>query len=148
MFRKINEGFAVKQAARLATDEQIRKLEKIYVNLLKAAKKKDTQSYVQVGFSLHDTIWRIVANEYLEEPPKRVLLPIFAFTVIRVISRPPFDFVKDAASHLPLLEAIKSRNPDRAHQAFCKALNGWLTRIRESVFASLGTEEPKRLKKV
>ena len=71
------------------------------------------------------------------------MLPVFALTVIRAISRRPFDFLKDGASHLPMLEAIKSKNPELARQAFLTALDGWLSRIRDSVFADPGNEKNK-----
>jgi DNA-binding GntR family transcriptional regulator len=143
VFRKINEGFAVEQAARLVTADQVLLLEKTYRNLLKAARKKDAQSFIQIDFSLYETTWEIAGNEYVEEALRRALLPIFAFTVIRAICRRRFDFLKDAASHLPMLEAIKSKNPEQARQAFLTALDGWLSRIRDSSFADSENKNKK-----
>ncbi|PYV41022.1 MAG: hypothetical protein DMG06_18470 [Acidobacteria bacterium] len=134
-FRKINEGFAVEEAARRVTRDQALALEKTYRSLCEAARKKDAQLYVQTDFSLHEIIWKIANNEYVEQALRRALLPIFAFTVIRVISRRPFDLTQDAESHLPLVEAIRSKNPKQARRAFLDAMDGWLSRIRESVFA-------------
>jgi DNA-binding GntR family transcriptional regulator len=134
-FRKINEGFAVEEAARLITPDQALALETAYGNLLAAAKRRDPQSYVQIDFSLHETVWKIANNEYVEEALRRTLLPVFAFTVIRVTSRRSFDLTQDAESHLPLVEAINSKNAKQARRAFLTAMDGWLLRIRESVFA-------------
>jgi DNA-binding GntR family transcriptional regulator len=134
-FRKINEGFAVEEAARRITPDQALALERTYRNLHGAARKKDAQLYVQTDFALHEIIWKIASNEYVEEALRRALLPIFAFTVIRVISRRSFNLTQDAESHWPLVEAIRSKNPRQARRAFLEALDGWLSRIRESVFA-------------
>jgi DNA-binding GntR family transcriptional regulator len=132
--RKVVETYAVEQAARLANSEQISHLDEIYSRLLDAVRSSDTSRFMQTDFALHEAIWKIADNEYLVSTLKRILLPIFAFTAIRIFSSAPFDLLEDANSHLPLLEAIKSKNPEAAQRAFLAAADEWLSKTRAYVF--------------
>jgi DNA-binding GntR family transcriptional regulator len=133
-FRKIVETYAVEEAARLATPQQIRHLEELYWALLEAARSQDTSRFMRSDFALHEAIWKIPDNEYVTLTLKRILLPIFSFTAIRIFSSAPFDLLQDANSHLPLLEAIKSKNPEAARSAFLAAADEWLSKTRAYVF--------------
>ena len=128
------EGFAVEEAARQATSKDLESLEIIYSKLLDAARSKDAPLFIQTDFSLHDQIWRMTNNEYVHDSLRRVLLPYFAFTAIRVVSHRPFDLVQDVSSHLPLLDSIKAKDPDAARKAFNMALNEWLEQARALVY--------------
>ena len=134
LFRRIMEGFAVEEAARQATSKDLESLEIIYSKLLDAARSKDAPLFIQTDFSLHDQIWRMTNNEYVHDSLRRVLLPYFAFTAIRVVSHRPFDLVQDVSSHLPLLDSIKAKDPDAARKAFNMALNEWLEQARALVY--------------
>lgn len=135
VFRRVLEGFAVEEAARLATPGDLESADTIYLKLLDAARGGDAPSFIQTDFSLHERIWRVSNNEYISDSLHRVLLPYFAFTAIRVVAhRHPFDLEQDAFSHLPLLDAIKAKNPSGARNAFNMALDAWLEQARTLVF--------------
>jgi DNA-binding GntR family transcriptional regulator len=136
VFRRILEGFAVEEAARLATPQDLELLEAIYFELLDAARIKDNPLFIQTDFSMHEQIWRMSNNEYVYSSLRRVLLPYFAFTAIRVVSHGPFDLVQDASSHLPLLDAIKTKDPKAACTAFNTALDTWLEHARTVVYGN------------
>lgn len=134
VFRRVMEGFAVEEAARQATSKHLELLESIYFKLLDGARSKDTHLFIQTDFSLHEQIWQMTNNEYVYGSLRRVLLPYFAFTAIRVVSHRPFDLVQDVSSHLPLLDSIKARDPSAARKAFNLALDAWLEQARTVVY--------------
>ena len=134
VFRRIMEGFAVEEAARTATAKDLEALEAIYFRLVDAARVKDTSLFIQTDFALHEQIWKMTNNEYVHDSLRRILLPYFAFTAIRVISHRPFDLVHDVSSHLPLIDAVKARDPKRARKAFDVALDSWLEQARTIVY--------------
>jgi DNA-binding GntR family transcriptional regulator len=140
--RKVLETFAVEEATRLATDEQIRALEQGYLALLDTARAQKVQEFVLKDIALHEMIWQLAANEYLEIALKRVVYPIFAFTAIRLVSLAPFDLLQDAYSHLPIIEAVKSRNPETAKRAFIAALDHWAREQERHLF--LPSEKKER----
>ncbi len=132
--RRILEGFAFEEAARLATAEQIKHLEELYLKLLDAARTQDCRAFIQVDYDLHEMIWQISGNAYLEAALRRVVLPLFAFTAIRIVVGSPLDLLQDAQSHLPLLEAIKSKDPKAARNVFMVALQEWLSKTQAWMF--------------
>jgi DNA-binding GntR family transcriptional regulator len=76
-------------------------------------------------------------NEYLQVALRRIIHPIFAFSAIRILSGRPFDLLEDAQSHLPIVEAIKSKNAKAARKAFLTALDGWFLQIKAYVFSKV-----------
>jgi DNA-binding GntR family transcriptional regulator len=138
--RRVLEGYAVEEAARLATPEHIQKLDQCYSEYLEAAEARDPQVSVRRDFSLHVAIWETAGNEYLEAALRRIAVPLFAFTAIRRVSHDTFDLMQDARSHLPILEAIKKNDPQAARTALLAALEEWRSRKQASVFDETSSE--------
>ena len=132
--RRMLEAFAVEEAARRATPEQIKRLEQHYQDILGAATKKNSRNFIRKDYSFHQKIWEAAGNEYLSAALERVVLPIFAFSAVRINSSQPFDLEQDAQSHLPILKAIKAKDPESARKAFLTALEEWLSKTRAHVF--------------
>jgi DNA-binding GntR family transcriptional regulator len=63
---------------------------------------------------------------------RRLVLPLFGFSAIRVASREGFDLRQDAYSHIPLLEAIRKRDPVATRRAFEPAYDAWIARLLEA----------------
>lgn len=133
--RKVLETFAVEEAARLASPARAKELDNAYLELLGTARAQDAQVCMLKDLALHERIWQLADNEYIEIALRRIVHPIFAFTAIRVLSCQPFDLLQDAQSHLPIIEAIKENDPVAAGQAFQIALDGWLAQTKRYVFA-------------
>ena len=131
--RKVLEGFAVEQAACLATPAQTKDLEKAYEELLKTARAKKGEQFLQADFAFHMKIWAIADNEYLESALRRVLVPVYAFSAMRIHSGEAIDLIQDAQSHLPVLEGIKAKNPELARKCFLSALENWYASTKEYV---------------
>jgi DNA-binding GntR family transcriptional regulator len=124
-FRRVLEGYAIEQACLWATTDDIEQMEKVYLELVDAARQHDNQLFIRTDFLLHQTFWRMAHNDYVVEALRKALIPYFAFSAIRLMSRERFDLLQDAASHLPIIEAIRSKNPELARRAFLVALEGW-----------------------
>jgi DNA-binding GntR family transcriptional regulator len=131
--RGLLETFAVEEAARLASVEQIESLETLYCEMVDAAKHQEVKTYIQKDLSFHERIWQITDNEPLEEALKRIVLPLFAFSSIRVASRRSFDLLQDSDLHRSLLDAIRSKDPNAARMAYQTALDEWRSQTREFV---------------
>jgi DNA-binding GntR family transcriptional regulator len=133
--RKLLEAFAVEETARLATQQEIEELEQAFLELLDIARANKSQKFILKDLALHEKIWRFCGNEYVAAALRRTVYPFFAFSAIRALSCTPFDLLQDANSHLPLIDAIKAKDPRAAREAFLVALEGWLSSMRNSVFA-------------
>lgn len=130
--RRLLEGFAVEEAARLATEDRIVLLEKLHLDAAEAARTSNCQAYIQADLTWHDAVWQTTRNETLRAALKRLVLPLFGFSAIQVVSRAGFDLRQDAYSHLPVLEGIRKRDPAAARRAFNIAFDGWGAQLLES----------------
>ena len=140
--RRVVETFAVEEAARLATPEQIQELESIYHEMVDAARSLRAQDFIIQDLNMHEKIWEIAGNEYLELALRRINLPLFAYTAIRTLTHDTFDLLQDAESHLQILEGIKAHDPAMAKVAWLAALNGWLAKSRAYVFGNSQQADP------
>ncbi len=123
--RKVLETFAVEEAARLASPQDIESLQKHFMEIVDAARSQESRKFVRGDLSFHQRIWQITGNEYLQSALRRVVVPLFAFSSIRLASHRSFDLLQDANTHLPLLNAIKAKDPQAAGEALRKALDLW-----------------------
>lgn len=135
--RRVLETYAVEEAARNGTPEQIRSLERAYREMLEAARAHDLESFILHDFALHQSIWSMSGNEYIAAALQRIIPPAFAFAAMRMSKKGnAFDLVQDAQSHLALVNAIKRKDPKQARTVFLAALDAWLASSRVHVFAN------------
>jgi len=132
--RQILERTAVQEAARRATDAQVAKLERQYLELIDTARAEDSKLYVQRDFEWHESLWHIADNEYLEAALRRVVVPIFAVSAMHVAASDPLELLRDAQSHMHLLNAIKSRDAEAAIAALDRATQEWHTNTKTYIF--------------
>ena len=142
--RRVLETYAVEEAARNATPEQIQQLEKAYWEMVDAARNNNAESFILHDYALHELIWSMTGNEYVPAALQRITPPVFAFAAMRMSKGNAFDLLQDAQSHMPLLDAIKGRSPEKARAAFLNALDGWLASTRAHVFGSQATKTTKQ----
>jgi len=140
--RRVLEAHAVEEATRQVTPDQLEAAEQICWEMAQAARANDSQAFNQQDVAFHLLLWRATGNEYLEAALKRAVLPFFAFAAIRIIaSRGPLDLFQEVASHVPILEGLKSRDPAAARAAFLKGLEDWYRTSRvEMTDARLGLQ--------
>jgi DNA-binding GntR family transcriptional regulator len=124
--RRVLEALAIEEVCRIASDDEIRMLEKIYVQMVDAAHARDAKLFNRRDLEFHQLLWKLSKNEYLEAALRRAVVPHFAFTAILVAGRDPLDLFREAYTHLPVLEAIRTRDAGAARKAFGTALDSWL----------------------
>jgi DNA-binding GntR family transcriptional regulator len=123
--RRALEAFAVEEAARHATPADIAKLEQLYELSSAAAHAREFQKYIRRDLSWHIRMWESTHNECLVECLRRIVVPLFGFSAIRVATQPGFDLLHDVQLHRAVLDAVKAGEPERARRAFHAAMNDW-----------------------
>ncbi len=123
--RRALEAFAVEEAARHATPADIVRLEALYEHSSAAAHAREFQKYIRGDLSWHICVWESTHNDCLVECLRRIVVPLFGFSAIRVAMQPGFDLVHDALLHRAVLDAIKAGEPERARRAFSTAMSDW-----------------------
>lgn len=125
--RRILEEHAFLEACRHGKDAEIVRLRAIHKRALAAAKRNDAQAYIELDFEFHEAIWIMSGNHYLVESLKRIVLPLFGFSLIGLAARNGFDLHEDALVHAPLMEAIAEHNLPALKKAFQIAAKSWFT---------------------
>jgi DNA-binding GntR family transcriptional regulator len=91
-----------------------------------AASDRSVEDFYRADLELHRTMWRLTGNKFLEKALAQVVVPLFAFAMIKAVTHPGFDFASNARRHDELIRAILLGN--RAHarrkaeqvlQSFC-----------------------------
>jgi DNA-binding GntR family transcriptional regulator len=123
--RRALEAFAVEEAARHATPADVARLEKLYELASAAAQSRESQKYIRRDLDWHISVWESTHNECLVECLRRIVVPLFGFSAIRVAMQPGFDLQQDLRLHRAVLDAIKAGEPERARRAFNTAMNEW-----------------------
>lgn len=123
--RRILEEFAAQEAARLATPADIQRLEELIQKSQAAARARDFQKYIRGDLSWHIAMWESTHNECLIETLRRVVVPLFGFSAIRVATQPGFNMSNDLQLHRVLMDAIAAGEPEKAKRAFHAAMSDW-----------------------
>jgi DNA-binding GntR family transcriptional regulator len=123
--RRALEGFAVEEAARQSTPADIQHLEELFQQSQSAARAREFQKYIRRDLSWHIAMWESTHNDCLVESLRRVVVPLFGFSAIRVAMQPGFNLTQDLQSHRVLLDAIAAGEPERAKRAFHAAMKDW-----------------------
>jgi DNA-binding GntR family transcriptional regulator len=123
--RRALEGFAVEEAARLSTPADIERLEELFQQSQAAARARDFQKYIRLDLSWHIAMWESTHNDCLVDSLRRIVVPLFGFSAIRVAMQPGFNLSNDLHLHRSLLDAIAAGEPEKAKRAFHAAMQDW-----------------------
>lgn len=78
-----------------------------------AATDRSVEDFYRADLELHRTMWRLTGNKFLEKALAQIVVPLFAFAMIKVVAHPGFDLVSNARRHDELIRAILL--DDKAH---------------------------------
>ena len=115
------EALAARLAAERITKAELAELEQLLERMTKAARRGDAHDQSQANASFHATIVRAARNATLER--QWSFLEPFSRTYITV-SRPGLDLLALSERHVPILNALRSRDPAAAAQAMQEHLMG------------------------
>ena len=115
------EALAARLAAERITKAELAELEQLLGRMTKAARRGDAHDQSQANASFHATIVRAARNRTLERQWQ--MLEPYSRTYLTV-SRPGIDLVFLSDRHVPILNALRSRDPAAAAQAMHEHLMG------------------------
>ncbi len=108
------ESLAMRLAATRLTDEDVATLQQILDSMLEAARRQDRDRVVQLDNAFHEAILKFSRNQTLYQLWKSLQYGIWSIVTYRKSTLDP-EYL--AARHGELLEALKSRDPERASHA-------------------------------
>ena len=122
--RKELEGLAVELAAERMSAPDLDGLQGLVDAMKAAAETSDIERFYQADLEFHRTLWRLSNNRYLASSLETVVVPLFAFFLIRTRSDYRVDLLGSAQRHRQLLDSIRIGD-----------------RVRDHMVASLGSSE-------
>jgi len=135
--RGVLEGMAAERAAQNASEDQIARLERLFEQRLNAVRAGDVALFIQLDYTWHQTIWQACPNRAVEESLENLVQRFFAFSTICLVSNEDYDALQDAMAELPILDAIKARDPEAARRAFLTVSRQWIQTARAMMFREL-----------
>jgi DNA-binding GntR family transcriptional regulator len=108
------ESLAARLAASNLTDEDVQVLERILDDMLAAARRQDRDALLELDNAFHEAILRISRNRTLYQLWKTLQFGTWSIVTYRKSSYEPLYLAK---RHGELLEALKSRDPEKAAHA-------------------------------
>lgn len=116
--RSVLEGLCARLAAEQATDQQIASLEAMMPLFEEAARKADSQSWIQLDQRFHEAIYASAGNLFLENALKQIYtldMRIWYLVLDRMT-----DLPRIVESHRTIVNALKDRDARAAERALTK----------------------------
>jgi DNA-binding GntR family transcriptional regulator len=137
--REALERVAVIEAARRASAKDVLQLRALFATMMEAARAKSSRLYVQRDFAWHDAVWSIAGNEVLRSTLRRIVLPLFGLSSVRVVAQKNYNLIEDSKLHASILDAIARNDMEGAASAFERGMAEWRSQV--------GTARPERRSK-
>jgi DNA-binding GntR family transcriptional regulator len=124
------EALAARLAAERITEPELLRLAELLETMREAARRGDAHGQSQANASFHATIVRAARNITLER--QWALLEPFSRTFLTV-SQSGLDLLALSERHIPILDALRARDPDAAADAMHRHLMDAAELLKEPV---------------
>jgi DNA-binding GntR family transcriptional regulator len=124
------EALAARLAAERISEQELLRLAELLETMRAAARRDDPHGQSQANASFHATIVRAARNATLER--QWALLEPFSRTFLTV-SQPGLDLLALSERHIPILDALRARDPDAAADAMYQHLMDAAELLKEPV---------------
>lgn len=118
-FRALIEGFTARLAAMRSSEEDIRELEVLQIQLAQATEENEIDRYVSLDHRFHEVLARASGNSYLEEVVPRIFnlhLRLWFFISSKTGSWHPTAHAHEEMTK-GVVDALRRRQPDEADLA-------------------------------
>ncbi len=80
--------------------------------------------FYESDLDFHRKIWSLSGNSYLAEALERVVVPLFAFFVMKT-KRDPESYIESAAMHGKIVQALPNKSALELRELMRESLSGW-----------------------
>jgi DNA-binding GntR family transcriptional regulator len=118
------EPLALEWAKQNVTPTDIKELRVLITRMEKAAADLDLDEFYQNDLEWHRKLWALSGNGYLEDVLERLVVPLFAFFVMKT-SHEKEAYVESAAMHSKIIEALAEGSAAEVRALMKESLRGW-----------------------
>ena len=128
------EALAIEWAKEHVTEEALENLRQTIRNMEQAAKDMDLTLFYEADLAFHRKIWNLSDNPYLADALERVVVPLFAFFLMKT-SRRRNSYVESASMHASIVEALPQKSAAELREMVKHSLAGWKDEMLDLLFS-------------
>jgi len=128
------EPLAVEWAKENITPNDVRELRVLIGRMERAAAALDLDEFYQNDLEWHRKLWALSGNTYLEEVLERLVVPLFAFFVMKT-SREREAYVESAEMHARIVDALADGTAEEVRALMKESLSDWKTDMMTLLFS-------------
>jgi DNA-binding GntR family transcriptional regulator len=118
------EALAIEWAKEHTTEADLDFLRETIRRMEEAAKILDLPQFYESDLAFHRKIWSLSDNPYLVDALERLVVPLFAFFVMKT-SRQQKSYVESACMHARIVEALPKKSAVELREMFTNYLGSW-----------------------
>jgi DNA-binding GntR family transcriptional regulator len=127
------EALAVEWARDNVTSADIKDLRKLITRMEQSAAELDLDEFYQSDLEFHRKLWSLSGNTYLADVLERMVVPLFAFFVMKT-RRKKESYVASAAMHGEIVSALEAKSTE-LRELMRDSLKGWTDDMLDLLFA-------------
>jgi len=127
------EALAIEWAREHTTDADLEYLRQIIRKMEQAAKTLDLDTFYENDLAFHRKIWNLSNNPYLADALERVVVPLFAFFLMKT-SRQRKSYVESASMHAKIVEALPINSAIELREMVKASLADWKDEMLKLLF--------------
>ena len=128
------EALAIEWAKENVTETDLESLGQTIRNMEQAAKDLDLTLFYEADLAFHRKIWNLSDNPYLTDALERVVVPLFAFFLMKT-SRRRNSYVESASMHAAIVEALPQKTAAELREMVKQSLTGWKDEMLDLLFS-------------
>ena len=118
------EALSIEWAKENVTRVDIEYLREKVEKMGRAAKALDVDQFYENDLAFHRKIWALSDNPYLVDALERVVVPLFAFFLMKTTLRRE-EYVESAAMHTKIVEALPTKSAADLRKMMRESLTEW-----------------------
>ena len=128
------EALAIEWAKEHVTEADLKSLRQTIRNMEQAAIDLDLTLFYEADLAFHRKIWNLSDNPYLTDALERVVVPLFAFFLMKT-SRRRNSYVESASMHAAIVEALPKKSAAELREMVKQSLTGWKDEMLDLLFS-------------
>jgi DNA-binding GntR family transcriptional regulator len=128
------EALAIEWAKEHVNEADLESLRQTIRNMEQAAVDVDLTLFYEADLAFHRKIWNLSDNPYLTDALERVVVPLFAFFLMKT-SRRKNSYVESASMHAAIVEALPQKTAAELREMVKQSLTGWKDEMLDLLFS-------------
>ena len=128
------EALAIEWAKENVNEADLASLGQTIRTMEQAATDLDLTLFYEADLAFHRKIWNLSDNPYLADALERVVVPLFAFFLMKT-SRRRNSYVESASMHAAIVEALPQKTAAELREMVKQSLTGWKDEMLDLLFS-------------